>query len=76
MEHSRRPLLPALRKAGEAMKTCSDCGFELTPEEVHYYIHRCETCERIEHERLQLWKAGADDPKYDAMYGSDRAGHA
>lgn len=34
---------------------------ELTAEEHNYYDDRCEKCERGWHERVQRWRAGAED---------------
>lgn len=48
---------------------CAHCGAVLTLEEERYYEYRCEKCERAWHERIQAWKAGADDPKLDKLYG-------
>jgi tRNA G26 N,N-dimethylase Trm1 len=48
---------------------CSDCGLELTAEEMEYLETRCETCEIEYHLRLRRWQAGATDYELDREYG-------
>lgn len=51
---------------------CSGCGNALTDNERHYYIHRCETCERKHWERIRAWREGAEDKELDRMFGVPR----
>lgn len=47
---------------------CSDCNKTLTLEEHHYYEYRCESCEKLWHERIEAWRLGAEDKELDALY--------
>jgi len=47
---------------------CSDCGSVLTDEERHYYLGRCENCERAWHDQISAWMKGGDNPLLDAMF--------
>jgi hypothetical protein len=48
---------------------CIDCATALTPEERHYYIDRCESCERTYMDRIGAWLDGERDDEFDALYG-------
>jgi protein-disulfide isomerase len=47
---------------------CIDCDASLNIAEDHYYEYRCEACERKWFERVEAWKAGAEDPELDASF--------
>lgn len=53
----------------ERLMSCSDCGNALTDEELHYYLGRCEKCERAYHDRIDAWRAGGDDTEFDEAFG-------
>lgn len=51
---------------------CSGCGDPLSDNERHYYIHRCETCEREHWERVKAWHEGGEDNELDEIFGAPR----
>lgn len=51
---------------------CSECENVLTDTEKFYYQGRCEACEQEFHDAIKAWRAGKDDPKFDAAFGSPR----
>ncbi len=50
----------------EGLVLCCECAQPLTPEEAHYFENRCTQCEVEAHERIQAWRAGAEDPELEA----------
>ena len=48
------------------MSKCKECGVRLEHDEIEYLEDRCESCERLAHERLAAWREGAHDPLMDA----------
>ena len=48
---------------------CANCYALLTAEEQRYYLINCEKCEAEWSERMRLYRQGADDPEFDALYG-------
>lgn len=48
--------------------TCMCCMKPLTGDEEYWYQFRCEECELENHERIQAWRKGADDPELDTQY--------
>lgn len=50
--------------------TCRECGKPLSTEELKYYHDQCEGCVVDEHERIEAWRKGADDPELDEMYST------
>lgn len=56
-------------------KLCDDCATPLTVEEIYYYEHRCENCERAWSDRIEAWRKGKSiEPELDAMFRGNR-GH-
>lgn len=47
---------------------CEDCGERLTAIERHYYGARCEGCERMWFERVELWRRGGQNAELDRLY--------
>ena len=48
--------------------TCENCGDELTAAEVAFYGEFCNACESDWSVRVDLWRAGADDPELDEHF--------
>lgn len=59
---------PASEGDDGAMVLCAECAQVLTDTERLYYGHRCERCEIDDHDRLQAWREGGEDPELDARF--------
>lgn len=54
------------------ISVCAECHQVLTDEEIEYYKTRCEQCEREWLDDIEAWRDGAENKKFDAMYGDKK----
>lgn len=62
----------ALNEGLYMIAICRECKQALTDEEIEYYESRCGQCEGEWLEDIEAWRHGAENSKFDEIYGDSK----
>lgn len=56
----------------EEFPICTGCRKFLTEEEEKYYTDKCEQCISIDHDEVQRWRKGENNPELDEKFSAPK----